>query len=133
MGFRMRNPSIKIGGVRFKKTKNGLTMSRKTIFGNSKTTNLKTGRTSKTYKSIIPGKSTKITKDANGKITVSERFSPSITIFGTRIRKTQSGISVSSRNFSGGSNTYNTGSRIQTKTYKTLIPGLSYQEKKKLK
>ena len=37
MGFRMRSPSIKIGGVRFRKTKNGITMSSETIFGNRKT------------------------------------------------------------------------------------------------
>ena len=37
MGFRTRCPSIKIGGVRFRKTKNDITISSKTIFGNRKT------------------------------------------------------------------------------------------------
>ena len=129
MGFRMRSPSIKIGGARFRKTKNGITMSSKTIFGNRKTTNLKTGRTTKTYKSIIPGKSTQITKDAKGNVKVSKKYNPSLTILGTRLRKTQNGVSISSKNFTGGTNTYNTGTKTKTKSYKTIIPGLSYRKK----
>lgn len=132
MGFRMRSPSIKIGGVRFRKTKNGLTMSSKTIFGNRKTTNLRTGRTTKTYKSIIPGKSTRVIKDVGGNTTVSKVYSPSITILGSRIKKTKNGVSISGKNLLGGTTTYNTGTGTKTSSYNTIVPGLKYQKKKKL-
>lgn len=132
MGFKVRGPSFKIGGIRLRKTKNGWTMSNKTIFGNRKTTNLKTGKTTKTYKSIIPGKSTQVTKSLNGDTKISRRYTPSISIFGTRIRKTKKGVSISSKNILGGNTTYNTGTGLKTKSYKTLIPGVKYQIKKQL-
>ena len=132
MGFKVRGPSLKIGGIRLRKTKNGWTMSSKTIFGNRKTTNLKTGKTTKTYKSIIPGKSTQVTKSADGDIKVSKRYAPSVSILGTRIRKTKEGVSVSGKNVLGGTTTYNTGTGVKTKSYKTLIPGVRYQTKKQV-
>lgn len=132
MGFKVRGPSFKIGGIRLRKTKGGWTMSSKTIFGNRKTTNLRTGKTTKTYRSIIPGKSTQVTKSINGDTRISKRYTPSISILGTRIRKTQKGVSISNKNMLGGVTTYNTGTGVKTKSYKTLIPGVRYQIKKQL-
>lgn len=129
MGFKVRGPSFKIGGIRLRKTKNGWTMSNKTIFGNRKTTNLKTGETTKTYKSIIPGKSTQVTKSLNGDTKISRRYTPSISIFGTRIRKTKKGVSISSKNILGGNTTYNTRTGLKTKSYKTLIPWSQISDK----
>lgn len=131
MGFRVRRPSIKLGGIRFRKTKNGWTMSSKTILGNRKTTNLKTGKTTKTYKSIIPGKSTQIIKYSNGNTKINKKYSPSFSIFGVRIKKNKNGTSISGKNILGGTNTYNTGTGATTKSYKTLIPGVAYQKKNK--
>lgn len=132
MGFKVRGPSLKIGGVRLRRTKSGWTMSSKTIFGNRKTTNLKTGRTTRTYKSIIPGKSTQVTKSINGDTKISRRYTPSISILGTRIKKTKKGVSISNKNILGSTTTYNTGTGVKTKSYKTLIPGIRYQTKKQL-
>ncbi len=55
MGFKYRRPSVKIGGVRFRKTKNGVSISRKNIFGGRKTYNTATGKTTTTYKTGIKG------------------------------------------------------------------------------
>lgn len=131
MGFRVRSPSIKLGGVRFRRTKGGWTMSSKTIFGNRKTTNLKTGKTTRTYKSILPGKSTQIIKRPRGKIKINKKYNPSFSIFGIRIKKNKKGTSISGKNLLGGTNTYNTGTGTMTKSYKTLTPGVTYQKKKK--
>lgn len=131
MGFKVRGPSFKIGGARLRKTKNGWTMSSRTLFGNRKTTNLRTGRTTKTYGSIIPGKSTSVVKNANGDVKVRRRYEPSFSIAGVRVKKTKKGVSISGKNILGGTNTYNTGTGIQTKSYKTIIPGVRYQKKRK--
>ena len=131
MGFRIRGPSIKLGGIRFRKTKNGWTMSSKTIFGSRKTTNLRTGRTTKTYKSIIPGKSTQIVKYPNGVTKINKKYNPSFSIFGVRVKKNKNGVSISGKNLLGGTNTYNTGTGVTTKSYKTPIPGITYQKKNK--
>lgn len=106
-------------------------MSSKTILGNKKTTNLKTGKTTKTYKSIVPGKSTQIIKYPNGNIKINKKYNPSFSIFGTRIKKNKNGISISNKNLLGGTNTYNTGTGTITKSYKTPIPGVTYQKKNK--
>lgn len=106
-------------------------MSSKTIFGNRKTTNLKTGKTTKTYRSIIPGKSTQILKNPDGNIKVNKKYNPSFSIFGIRVKKNKHGTSISSKNLLGGTNTYNTGTGVTTKSYKTLIPGVTYQKKSK--
>lgn len=55
MGFKYRAPSIKIGGTRIRKTKNGYSISGKTLTGGRKTYNTATGKTTKTYRTGIKG------------------------------------------------------------------------------
>lgn len=55
MGFKHRKPSIKVGGVRIRKNKNGYSFSRKTITGGRKTYNTGTGKTTTTHKTGIRG------------------------------------------------------------------------------
>ena len=45
-------------------------------------------------------------------------WSPSIKVGGVRLRKTQNGVSISSKNFTGGTSTYNTGTKITPLQYK---------------
>ena len=52
---------------------------------------------------------------------------PYISIFGLRFHKNKKGWSVSSKGLLGQRKTYNTATGKMTKTYKTGIPGLSYQ------
>lgn len=49
------NPSFSIFGVRLKKTKNGVSVSSKNVFGGANTYNTGTGVQTKSYSTIIPG------------------------------------------------------------------------------
>lgn len=104
-------------------------MSSKTIFGNRKTTNLRTGKKTKTYKSIIPGKSTTITRHPGKKAKISKRYNPGFSILGTRVRFNKHGVSLSTENTLKAT-TYNTGTKTIIESYKTPIDGITYQKKK---
>ena len=55
MGYRYTSPFIKIFGFRIHRNKKGFSIQRKGIFGQRKTYNTATGKTTTTYKTGIPG------------------------------------------------------------------------------
>lgn len=75
MGFKYKNPSIKIGGMRIRKNKKGYSISRKTLTGGRKTYNTSTGKTTRTYKTGIKGLSYSTTTDGFKKVSRSSRSS----------------------------------------------------------
>ncbi len=72
MGFKYRNPSVKIGGVRIRKNKRGISVSSKTLLGGTKTYNSATGKTTKTYKTGIKGLSYQTVSGGN----TSKKYAP---------------------------------------------------------
>ena len=66
MGFRYRNPGIKIGDTTIRKNKKGFSLSRRTKRGDTVTYNSATGKTTRIHRTGIPGLSWQTVRGGKG-------------------------------------------------------------------